>query len=63
MKCAKTVLLVLAIAVVALAALIWWESGWECVLTSQWPEMNESGATWWRTVRVPVTPKRSRESN
>ena len=61
MKRAKTVLLVLAIAVVAVGALIWWESGWECVRTSQRLEMNESGATWWRTVCAAVARKHPRE--
>ena len=63
MKRAKTALLVLAIALVALGALVWWESGWECVRTSQRLEMNQSGATWWRRVCAEFAPKWPRRSN
>jgi hypothetical protein len=55
----KTWLLLLAIAIVALGSLVWWESGWECIRTSQRLEMRgESGATWWRTVCAEFAPRR-----
>ncbi|PYM20650.1 MAG: hypothetical protein DMD81_01525 [Candidatus Rokuibacteriota bacterium] len=54
----KTVLLVGAIAIVVLGALVWWESGWKCVRTSQRLEVDGgSGATGWRTVCVELAPK------
>jgi len=54
-----TWLLVLAIAIVAVGALVWWETGWECIRTSQRLEMSgDSGATWWRTVCAEFAPRR-----
>jgi hypothetical protein len=57
MKRAKIALLVLTIALAVLVLLVWWESAWVCVRTSQRLELSESGATWWRTVCAEVAPR------